>query len=305
MGPLGIVFFSPLIEGVLVAADAARLQFTADIAMHAFVGSVVLGATRATSLKVDAESQPPSGEAAQSMEAVGAGEGRPVVATDRSGQAVVFKEGFKAALHCVGSGVVEGSKFQDHSAVFVAHGEGLDALLVLTSEPPAFEVYGPDVVGSFGFATGCKTTALGCSAAFAGLSQASFFENTFEGALAGRVTGMLATIEFADLAGPPVGMGLFESDDFADCGLGEFVGVAVGAAALLLHTGDAFGYEALPPLVAHSATDAVGFAEFAEVVGGERFHRKFDSLVHFTGLFPRHREASLSLASRARVLPMF
>lgn len=305
MGTLGVVFCSPLIEGVLVTADTARLQFPADIAMHAFVGSVVLGATRATSLKIDAESQPPSGEAAQSMEAVGAGEGRPVVATDRSGQAVVFEDYFKAALHSFGAGVVEGSQFQDHSAVFVAHGEGLDALLVLTSEPPALEVYGPDVVGSFGFATCGKTTALGCSAAFAGLGQAGFFENSFEGTFAGRIAGMFAMIEFADLAGPPVGMGLFESDDFADCGLGEFVGMAIGAAALLLHTRDTFGYEALPPLVAHSATDAVGFAEFAEVVGGERFHRKFDSLVHFTGLFPRHREVSLSLDSRARVLPMF
>ena len=116
---------------------------------------------------------------------------------------------------------------------------------------------------------------------------------------------MFALVEHADLARPPVGMGLLEPDDLAHHVLAQLLAVRSGTPALFLQPGFAVLQKALAPLVAGFRADAVLPAPLPEVLAVDRLLRKFHFRVHFSGVFPSPEPTSSKLRSRAKVLPMF
>jgi hypothetical protein len=66
MGALLVKLLAPQFQAILIDA-AQAFQFQTDIAMQAFVRSVVLGMPGAASLQIDAQGYPPSREPAQAV----------------------------------------------------------------------------------------------------------------------------------------------------------------------------------------------------------------------------------------------
>src|SRR5579885_836595 len=95
VGAFGVKLAQEGIEpGLLLEAiHAGRARgFLLQGEMHALVPAVLVRMTRLDALDGDAESEPPHRKAREVVEAVGTGEGEPVVAPDRHGQAALAEE---------------------------------------------------------------------------------------------------------------------------------------------------------------------------------------------------------------------
>ena len=116
---------------------------------------------------------------------------------------------------------------------------------------------------------------------------------------------MFSSEEFPDLHRAPMWMSLFETDDFTNDFLGQGLRMYFRLPTELLKPSSASFKKSLLPFVAGLSTNAVLAAELAEMLAGEGFHHKFDSLVHFLGFFPWHPEHSQKRRSFASLSPMF
>jgi len=81
--------------------------------------------------------------------------------------------------------------------------------------------------------------------------------------------------------------------------------MAVRPTTLFLHSCQSAFQEPVPPFVAGLGANAVFPAQLTEVAALQSLHREFNSLVHFLGLFPRHKGRFSQPSLPAKVLPMF
>ncbi len=79
MGALGVELVSPEIEGRLISSNFSGLQFIGNVQVHSLVGAVILWASRATSLQVNTQGQPPCGESTEPQESIATCEWRSIV----------------------------------------------------------------------------------------------------------------------------------------------------------------------------------------------------------------------------------
>jgi hypothetical protein len=157
MGALLIKLLAPQFQTILIDA-AQALQFQTDIAMQAFVRSVVLGMPGAASLQNDAQGYPPNREPAEPVHRTPTGKGTAIVTADGLRQSIALKEALKTLLHCLAACILQSSQLQEVTTVLITYRQRFAPL-----QPPvplAPKIDCPHLVGLLGFAATEQPPAL-------------------------------------------------------------------------------------------------------------------------------------------------
>src|SRR5215471_13065252 len=140
-----IEFLSPSVQlSLLRARVGSGADFLSDVAMHALVTAVVLGAAGAASYDADAQRGPPSAQLREAPAAPGRDERAAIVALKRGRQTVLAKERLKLLANLFARGRGQDRHRQDVATVCIAHRQRLAAAAVMRA-PPALEVDRPNL----------------------------------------------------------------------------------------------------------------------------------------------------------------
>src|SRR5205823_8273589 len=96
--------------------------------MEAFVRSVVLGMPGTASLQIDPQRHPPRRESAQSKKSPDTGEGRAVIASDRSRQPLPLKNSLNTFPHRLAPCILQRAHFEHVATMLIAHRQRLTTL---------------------------------------------------------------------------------------------------------------------------------------------------------------------------------
>ena len=240
----------------------------------------------------DPELQPPDVEATEPMDARG-GERRAVVGADRIRKPTGSEQPAEVRLHSIAADIIEALAAEEIAAEVVDDGQGI-AVDAVAHPELALEIDRPDLVGSVGAQWSGARMLPGASAP-AVVDVAVAGEDVEDraarrpGAL--RVAGA-KTLE--DLAWAPAVAAVFLEDEGDDIG-GGLVRDSAGRATSIEQSARPLVAEAIEPLVAGVAADAIAHAELGhgpmaavEVLG------EVVAFEHGVGLLPGHRLSSLT-----------
>src|SRR5262249_802474 len=110
-----------------------------------------LGTTRAPTLQINSQGQPPSRKPAQAQQSSATGKGRAVITANGTRQAVLFEELFKTGSDRFRARVRDRLYLQTVGTEFITHRKR-PAALTFPFIPPSFEINRPDLVGFVGLA---------------------------------------------------------------------------------------------------------------------------------------------------------
>src|SRR5262249_29093270 len=303
MGAFVVVLPAKGIEAPLLAGEVAAGRacgFGLESSVHPFMTTVLLGVRGLDELGVDAEANPPDGQAGQAAQG-GGGEGHAVVGADDAWQAVLVKQPAEHGLAAGGFGGGQTLAGEQVAAEAVDDGEGV-AVETVAGLEVTLEVGGPDVVGGEHGSQGpARMTGTGTAAPPG--DEAVTLEEIAAGAARGPFPGRVLSRENTQqLLGTPGGMtvtGLEQSlHDNRRC----FMRAGVWPAGPVAEPPETAGLIAGGPFVGGLAADAEPFAQLGhgdEVsleVGDE-----FESLVHGGRLAPRHAGTSRGARSVTHV----
>src|SRR3990172_9196718 len=292
--PLGVVLRPKSIEGPLLRRRVVPWwtdSSTLERPVHAFVGAVLLRPSRVNALVLDPEAHPPDVELREAVDAAG-GKGHPVVGANRPRKAI-GPEGALEDRPCpraVGGRQPEAG--QQEARVLVRDRERIAGNAIARREL-AFEVGGPEIVG---FRRGRRDPPR----VLVGAPPPPLRDETSAGQQIAdrtdggpRAAGVPRPEIVQELASSPVGMlaarGAEERGDLR----ADAVGAVVRGTTPVDEAATAILLEALQPLVAGLAADAIVGTELGHgveplpLIGDER-----GTLVHGCGLHPGHRPIS-------------
>ena len=148
-----IVYLDEFFEAVLRVQEVeawGSCGFFFEGQVHAFMSAVLLGVTGLDAFDLEAESQPPDGESAESEQGMRTGEGDTVVGTDGGWQFEGFEGMFE---HREGIGFFGGFKaFASEKVAGVVIGEGEGVAVFAIAQPElAFVIGTPQCIGGAAF----------------------------------------------------------------------------------------------------------------------------------------------------------
>src|SRR5690606_19304352 len=231
------------------------LQFIAYIAVHPLMRTVVLGFSRPPPLQINSEGHPPRRQPAQAQHCCAGRKRRAVVAADRFGKAILFKQPLENGLHGLGLCSRHAAHFQHIAAPLIAHGKRL-APFPIPGVPPALEIHGPHIVWLFRCQTAANPPGFRAPAPLALFHPAGLLEDSLEGAFR-RSFSKLPRIQLADLLWPPLFVRLTQPCDLANDVLAKFLPIAVRLARSVGHAGRTLSCKTLLPLVADTPADPI------------------------------------------------
>jgi len=222
----------------------------------------------------------------------GGGKGRAVVTADRVGEAVFSKQSQEVAFDASGLHIRKAMATEQVAAEVVDDGERV-AVLAVAHEELAFEIHGPDLVGSGGV-EGRRAWMLPASMMSPRTDAAVAFENIEDRAACRQCpTGKTFLESLQDLSrAPSVSAVLLENA--LDELVRSLMGARVRRPAMIVESPDSALAEAVEPLVAGDPADAVTKAKLGHrPVATFEVLNKMVSFEHWISLHPGHSASLL------------